>query len=92
MTRAVIKLTSDITNTMPIIANKIEGCAYTEEIPIAAFRYNNFGVIIHSLDILILNAGDETSAVEVITFLKDIVKNADEITGKIRTYSNDYMH
>ena len=86
MTRAVINLTSDITNAMPVIADKIEGCAYTDEIPIAAFRYKKFGVIIHSRDILILNAGDQTSAMEVVTFLQDIVMNADEITGKIRTY------
>ena len=86
MTRAVINLTSEITNAIPIMARKIEGCAYAEEIPIAAFRYKNFGVIIHSLDILIINAGYETSAVEVMTFLKDVVTNADKITEKVRTY------
>ena len=86
MTRAVINLAKDITNTMPIMGRVIEGCAYSEEVPIAAFRYKDFGVIVHSRDILILNTGDESSAVEVMTFLKDIVNNADVITEKVRTY------
>ena len=86
MTRAVIKLASDISYAMPIMERVIEGCAYSKEIPIAAFRYKNFGVIVHSHDITINHAGDEASAVEVINFLKDIVNNADKKTGKVRTY------
>ena len=86
MTRAVIKLASDITYAMPIMGRVIDGCAYNSEVPIAAFRYKNFGVIVHSHDITINHAGDEASAVEVINFLKDIVNNADEITEKVKTY------
>jgi len=71
---------------MPILERGIEGCAYSKEIPIVAFRYKNFGVIIHSRDMTINNAMDEASAEEVINFLKDIVNNADKITGKVRTY------
>ena len=86
MTRAVIKLARDISYAMPIMERVIEGCAYSNEVPIAAFRYNNFGVIVHSDDIIVNNAGDEASAAEVMNFLKDIVNNAANITGKVRTY------
>jgi ArsR family metal-binding transcriptional regulator len=86
VTRAVIKLASNITYAMPIIGRVIDGCAYNSVVPIAAFRYKNFGVIVHSRDIVINHAGDEVSAVEVMNFLKDIVNNADIITEKVRTY------
>ena len=71
---------------MPIMARVIKGCAYNTLEPIAAFRYKNFAVIVHSREITINHAGDETSAVEVINFLKDIVNNADTITKKVKTY------
>jgi ArsR family metal-binding transcriptional regulator len=86
VTRAVIKLSSDIRYAMPIMERVIEGCAYSKEVPIAAFRYKNFGVIVHSHEITINHAGDEASAMEVINFLKDIVNNADEKTEKVKTY------
>lgn len=86
MTRAVIELKRDITYAMPILDRVIDGCAYNDEVPIAAFRYKNFGIIIHSHDILITNAGDEASAAEVMNFLQNITTNADEITEKVRTF------
>ena len=86
MTRAVIKLKRDITYAMPIMDRVIDGCAYSNVTPIASFRYKNFGVIVHSRDIIVNGAGDEASAVEVINFLKDIVINADETIEKVRTY------
>ena len=86
MTRAVIKLKRDITYAMPIMDRVIDGCAYSNVTPIASFRYKNFGVIVHSRDMIINGAGDEVSAVEVMNFLKDIVNNADKITEKVRTY------
>jgi ArsR family metal-binding transcriptional regulator len=86
VTRAVIKLEGDISYAMPIMERIIEGCAYSKEVAIAAFRYKDFGVIVHSRDITINNAGVEASAVEVMNFLKDIVNNADEITRKVNAY------
>lgn len=86
MTRAVIKLKRDITYAMPIMERVIDGCAYSNVTPIASFRYKNFGVIVHSRDIIVNGAGDQASAVEVMNFLKDIVNNADEITEKVKTY------
>jgi ArsR family metal-binding transcriptional regulator len=86
MTRAVIKLKRDITFAMPIMDRVIDGCAYSNVTPIASFRYKNFGVIVHSRDIIVNGAGDEVSAVEVMNFLKDIVNNADKIAEKVRTY------
>lgn len=86
MTRAVIKLKGDISYALPIMERVIDGCAYNTVVPIATFRYKNFGVIVHRRDITINHAGDEASAVEVVNFLKDIVNNADNITEKVRTY------
>ncbi len=86
MTRAVIKLAGDITYAMPIMERAIEGCAYSEIVPIAAFRYKKFGVIINKREILITNCMDEASAVKVMNFLKEIANNTNEIKTKIRTY------
>lgn len=86
MTRAVITLEGDIAYAMPILERAIEGCAYSEIVPIAAFRYKNFGVIINKREILITNCMDEASAEEVMNFLKEIVNNTSEITQKVRTY------
>jgi len=77
MTRAVIKLSSDISYAMPIMKRVIEGCAYSKEVPIAAFRYKNFGVIVQSHDITINHAGDETAAKTVMDWLRDVVNAAD---------------
>ena len=86
MTRAVIKQTTDIAYAMPIMERAIEGCAYSEKVPIAAFRYKKFGVIINNREILITNAGEEASVVEIMNFLEEIVNNTHEIKKKVRTY------
>ena len=61
---------------MPVMARLIEGCGYNEETPVAAFRYKDFSVIVYPREILIMNAADKASAVEVMDFLKDIVEKA----------------
>ncbi|MCX7912206.1 MAG: hypothetical protein N2506_04520 [Dehalococcoidales bacterium] len=78
MTRAVIKLKHDISDALPVIGRAIEGCAYNAEVPVASFRYKDFGVIVHARDITINGAGDEASAREVMGFLADIVAKADK--------------
>jgi ArsR family metal-binding transcriptional regulator len=82
VTRAVIKLARDISYAMPIMERVIEGCAYSKEIPIAAFRYKNFGVIVHSRDITINHAGDEATAKTVMNWLKNIIDTNDEVVKK----------
>lgn len=71
---------------MPLLARTIEGCAYSPEVLTAAFRFKNFGVIIHSKDMIVMNADNEAAAIEVIEFLKNIIANPDKITEKIKTY------
>ena len=71
---------------MPIMEKVIESCAYSREVQTAAFRYKNYGVVVHPRDMIIFNADNEAAAVEVIDFLKDIVAKADNITEKVKTY------
>jgi len=86
MTRAVITLKRSTADAMPILEKVIDGCAYNNVTPAAAFRYKNFGVIMHTHDILIIGAGNEAPAIEVMDFIRGVVANADEITEKVRTY------
>ena len=85
-TRAVVKLKSDITCAMPIMEKVIESCAYSREVQTAAFRYKNYGVVVHPHDMIIFSADNEAAAIEVINFLEDIVANVDNITKKVKTY------
>ena len=68
------------------MARLIEGCGYNEETPVAAFRYKNFGVIAYPCEILIMNATDRASAVEVLDFLKDIVASSATRTEKVKPF------
>jgi hypothetical protein len=86
LTRAVIELSDDISFAMPIMQRVIDGCGYNAEASVAAFRYQNMGVIVHKNEIIINNAEDEATARTVIEFLKDIVDSGDKITGKVRAY------
>ena len=88
MTRAVIKLPNDISYAMPIMKRGIEGFAYNAEVPVAAFRYKSFSVVVEKNRITIYkyNANDEAIAVEVMNFLKDIVTRANEIMEKVKIY------
>ena len=86
VTRAVIKFSSDISFTLPIMEKVIDGCAYNPRVPVAAFRYKNLGVIVHSNDIVINNVEDEATARAVLDFLKNIINTADERTEKVRAF------
>ena len=77
MTRAVIKLKHDIGDLMPMLARNIEGCAYNTVEPMVAFRYKNLRVIGHRKEITVADAEGESSAREVISFLKDTLADAD---------------
>lgn len=86
MTRAVIKLNKDATSAMPILERAIEGCAYSDIVPIAAFRYKKYGVIVNKREILITNCMNEAAAIEVMDFLGEIASNTKDIKKKIKTY------
>ena len=51
MTRAVIKLSSDISSAMPRLSKLIEGCAYNPEANLLAFRFKNMVVNVESRQI-----------------------------------------
>lgn len=84
MTRAVIKLTGDISRAMPIMERAIEGCAYNDKEPVAAFRYKNARVIMHAREIEVKDIENKNQAIEVINFLKGIINNANERTRKLK--------
>jgi hypothetical protein len=60
MTRAVIKLSGDISWAMPRISRLIEGCAYNPEANLMAFRFKNTTVRVDSRQINIDHIEDET--------------------------------
>ena len=59
MTRAVIKLSSDISSAMPRLSKLIEGCAYNPEANLLAFRFKNMVVNVESRQINISHIEDE---------------------------------
>jgi hypothetical protein len=67
---------------MPLMEKSIDTCAYSREVDTAAFRYKNYGVIVHPREIIIFNADNEAAAAEVIDFLKNTLDNAGEISAK----------
>lgn len=73
-TRAVVKLKKDISEEMEIIAKAIPTIAYAPTIPVASFRYNNWRVILNKKEIFVKNIDKEADAVEVLNYLKDLVK------------------
>ena len=83
ITRAVIELSDDIRSTMPLMQRAINGCGYNPEVPVAAFRYKNMGVIVYSNEIIVNNAGNEATAQTVIDFLGEINKTANEKVDKV---------
>ena len=84
MTRAVIKPSSDISKEMALIAKAIPTCAYSPAIPVAAFRYHNWRVILDKDEITIKDIEKEADAVEVINHLKDIIAGSGENNGNNR--------
>jgi hypothetical protein len=60
MTRAVIKLSKNISSAMPRLSSLIEGCAYNPEANQMAFRFNNVVVNVESRQINISHSEDET--------------------------------
>jgi hypothetical protein len=81
--RAVIELSGDISTVMPRMRRSIEGCAYNPDVPVAAFRFRDMGVIVERNKIIINNAEEEATAQIVIDFLKDIVNTSDEIATNV---------
>ena len=73
MTRAVIKLSGDISEAMPFMEKMIEGCAYNSQVPIASFRYKDMRIIVNKDEITIKDIVNEASVLDVFSFLKSII-------------------
>lgn len=69
MARAAIKLSGDISASLPAFCQDIAGCAYSPESCQAAFRRDNMVVVIHPREINIYKIENETAAKEVLAWL-----------------------
>ena len=76
MTRAVINFTGDISGLMSVWAKAIPTAAYNKEMPILAFRYKDWRVIINPEEITIKDIATEAEAREVMEYLKGILNDA----------------
>jgi hypothetical protein len=71
-----------MSNEMAIVAKAIPTIAYNANIPVGAFRYNNWRVVMYKREIDVMDIEKEANAVEVIDYLKEIIEKADERQGK----------
>ena len=78
MTRAVIKLSGDLSPVMLGASRLIDGCGYSSETNVMGFNYKGFGVIVEAKSITINNADNKAIAREVMRWLQNIIKIADE--------------
>ncbi|MFZ0033358.1 MAG: hypothetical protein WAK60_00025 [Sedimentisphaerales bacterium] len=78
MTRAVIKLSSDISSAMPRMSNIIEGCAYNPEANLLAFRFKNMVVNMESRLINISHIEDENEIKPLIDCLVSLINGTDK--------------
>jgi hypothetical protein len=67
-----------MSNEMAIIAKAIPTIAYNANVPVGAFRYNNWRVIMNKRVIHIKDIEKETDAIEVVDYLKEIMEKADK--------------
>jgi hypothetical protein len=63
---------------MAIIAKAIPNIAFNADIPVGAFRYNNWRVVMDKREIHVKDIEREADAVEVIDYLKNIIEMASE--------------
>lgn len=78
MARAAIRLFNDIRPVMPQLSRQIEGCAYNSESASMAFRVRRMGIVIHPKEIHVHRAEDESSAPQVIEWLKELISNPEK--------------
>jgi hypothetical protein len=67
---------------MEIIYKAVDAPAYNADIPVLAFRYKDWRVIINKREINIKEITKEEDAVEVLNYLKDLVEKGKNETGK----------
>ena len=76
MTRAVVKLSGDISSAMPRLSGFIEGCAYNSEANLMGFRFKNMSVTVEPRQINISHIEDETMIKTLIDWFMTLAKNA----------------
>jgi hypothetical protein len=77
MTRAVIKLSGDISPQMPLLGKRIAGCAYHPEAHLLAFRRKNMAVTIDPRQINLQNVEDEAAVKDFMVWLISIANSVD---------------
>ena len=77
MTRAVIKLSGDISALMPLLSQRIAGCAYHPEAHLLAFRRKNTVVTIDPRQINLQNVEDEAAVKDFMAWLVSIANSVD---------------
>ena len=83
MTRAVIKLSKDISSAMPRLSMLIEGCAYNPEANLMAFRFKNMVVNVEPRQITVSNIEDENDIKPLMDWLMNLINETDKsiVTG-----------
>ena len=77
MTRAVIKLSGDISALMSLVSQRIADCAYPPEAPLLAFRRKNTVVTIDPRQINLQNVEDEAAVKDFMAWLVSIANSVD---------------
>jgi len=78
MTRAVIKLSGDLSWAMPRLHKMIEGCAYNPEAKLLAFRFNNMTVRVEAKQINIDHIEDEKMVKPFMGWFVSLVNSSEE--------------
>jgi len=78
MTRAVVKLSGDISSAMPRISTFIEGCAYNPKANLMGFRFKNMTITVEPRQINIGHIEDETMIKTFIDFFVAIVNGTEK--------------
>ena len=74
MTRAVIKLSGDISAAMPWLSQRIAGCAYHPQANLLAFRIKNMAVTVDAHQINLFNVDDEAAVKAFMVWLVNLSK------------------
>ena len=78
MTRAVIKLSCDISSAMPRISKLIDGCAYNQGANLMGFRFKNMSVTVDPRQINIYQIEDETIIKTFMDWFVAVAENTDK--------------
>jgi hypothetical protein len=81
MTRAVIKLSGDISSAMPDLCQRIEGCAYNPQSKLLSFRFQSLSIVVEAESISIYKIEDEAMVKIFMDWFKSLLNTAGEEKG-----------